>query len=1107
MNMGYTLGLDIGIASIGFGLINNENGEVLEAGVRLFSSADPSKNQDRRQNRGARRLNRRKVHRLERIRKLFERYKILPGDIQELTPYHLRVKGLREKLELTELYAALYNLAKHRGISYLEDVDVSELKGDNPLEKNIDLLKTLYPCQIQLDRYEKYGQVRGMIEFYNESGDVDYLVNIFPTSAYKSEAEAIIKKQMEYYSHLDEDFLTEYLNILQAKREYFVGPGNDKSRTDYGIYRTNGETLANLFDILVGKCTIYPEERRAAKCSYTAQVFDFLNDLNNLTVSGEKLTYEQKQDIHRELMSAKSVSLIKIIMKVTGCKKDDISGYRVDSKQKPEFHSLELYRKLKNHLLLKLGYDIDTLSRDEFDKMAEVLTLNTEYMQIIHQLKQNVSVLPEEVYAELAVFRKDQRGLFSKWHSLSSKAMKDIEQELWTTPYNQMQLFTQNGMFRQKDNQFKGLKYLPVNPILEEIYNPVVRGSIREAIKVINAILKKYGKLDTIVIEMPRETNEKEEKQKIEKQQKTNANQKKQAIEKAREEYAFGQEAYRRQSNLDLKLRLWYEQKQRCLYSGKTIKISDLVNNHHLFDIDHIIPKSISYDDSLTNKVLCYATENRQKGQTTPYKYFMCKSNAEWNYEQYKSYIMKELYNDGKGSLSRSKVEYLLFEEDLNKYEVRQKFINRNLNDTRYASKVILNSLQSFMKENYEGTKVAVVRGKFTAQLRRKWKIVKNREESHSHHAIDALVIASVPHLKLWTKEKNQVLSEIVVYDEQTGEVLNEDYDQLVYQEPFDRYFAHLEKVVDTCRYSYKVDRKSNRKVADATIYSTRTGVVKGTKGDKSFSIDPTSEEHYVVAKIKDIYEDEGAKRFMDHYKKDKTKFLMYHHDPKTFSILEQIMETYAEQKNPFYAYFLEHGPIRKYSKKNNGPEIRSIKYYDNRLGQHIELEAGKSATKKIVLQSLKPWRSDLYYNKKEQRYVIVGLKYADLCFQKGSHDYGISYEKYQQVLRREEVDLTIEEIQGLIEQNQQPQDYDFCFSLYKNDVIQWHEKGKVYQYRFLSRNNKNKIEVKPIDKAKYEKQLCKTLRKDIQKIEKVSVDYLGYQHVINREKLKLVVK
>ena len=56
--MGYTLGLDIGIASVGFGLIDNVDGKILESGVRLFSSADPDNNQTRRSSRQARRLNR-----------------------------------------------------------------------------------------------------------------------------------------------------------------------------------------------------------------------------------------------------------------------------------------------------------------------------------------------------------------------------------------------------------------------------------------------------------------------------------------------------------------------------------------------------------------------------------------------------------------------------------------------------------------------------------------------------------------------------------------------------------------------------------------------------------------------------------------------------------------------------------------------------------------------------------------------------------------------------------------------------------------------------------------------------------------------------------------
>lgn len=350
-------------------------------------------------------------------------------------------------------------------------------------------------------------------------------------------------------------------------------------------------------------------------------------------------------------------------------------------------------------------------------------------------------------------------------------------------------------------------------------------------------------------------------------------------------------------------------------------------------------------------------------------------------------------------------MELLLLEEDVNKYEVRQRFINRNLVDTRYASKVVLNTLQDFMKENYQDTTVAVVRGKFTSQLRRRWGIKKDRDESHAHHAIDALTIASVPHLSLWKGKENIFNEELFRIDEETGEILERDYDRLAYREPFKQFFYQLERVQENCRYSYKVDRKFNRQVADATIYSTRQGVVKQTKGDKSFVIDSESKEHYVVAKIKNIYDDKDAKRFIERYKKDKTQFLMYHYDSQTFAILEDVMKTYLDQKNPFQAYRLEHGPIRKYSKKGNGPEIRSIKYYDSKLGQHIELKQKNAQNKKVVLQSLNPWRTDIYYNKEEKRYIAAGLKYADLSYQKGSGNYGITVEKYQQILKTEKIE------------------------------------------------------------------------------------------------------
>ena len=210
--------------------------------------------------------------------------------------------------------------------------------------------------------------------------------------------------------------------------------------------------------------------------------------------------------------------------------------------------------------------------------------------------------------------------------------------------------------------------------------------------------------------------------------------------------------------------------------------------------------------------------------------------------------------------------------------------------------------------------------------------------------------------------------------------------------------------------------------------------------------------------------------------------------------------------------YREEHGPLQKYAKKGNGPEIRSVKYFDKKLGTHIELKQEHEKNRKVVLQSLNPWRSDIYYNKKENRYMVAGIKYADLSYQKGSGEYGISLQKYQQVLKSEKILLSLEELEAILNGESTDSNYEFCFSLYKNNLLQWtDEKDQVHQYRFLSRNlsNSNMIEVKPIEKSKYEKQALgmKTLKKGIHDFYKIEVDVLGYQYFIKREKLKLSFK
>lgn len=142
------------------------------------------------------------------------------------SPIILRVKGIDNKLEKDELYAALYNIAKHRGVSYLEDLE--EAKESDSVFKNIKHERYEYPCQIQMERYEKYGAYRGTIVRGDET-----FINTFTIGMYEKEARAILETQSKYYNEINESFIERYIQILKSKREYYIGPGNMLSRTKF----------------------------------------------------------------------------------------------------------------------------------------------------------------------------------------------------------------------------------------------------------------------------------------------------------------------------------------------------------------------------------------------------------------------------------------------------------------------------------------------------------------------------------------------------------------------------------------------------------------------------------------------------------------------------------------------------------------------------------------------------------------------------------------------------------------------------------------------------------------------------------------------------------
>lgn len=1126
------LGLDIGIGSVGVGILNKVTGEIIHKNACIFPAAQAENNVERRTNRQGRRLTRRKKHRRVRLNNLFEESGLITDFTNvsiNLNPYQLRVNGLTDELSNEELFIALKNMVKHRGISYLDDAsdDGNSSVGDYAqiVKENSKQLETKTPGQIQLERYQKYGQLRGDFTV-EEDGKKHRLINVFPTSAYRAEALRILQTQQEFNPQITDDFINSYLRILTGKRKYYHGPGNEKSRADYGRYTTKKDsedeyiTLDNIFGILIGKCTFYPEEFRAAKASYTAQEFNLLNDLNNLTVPTEtkKLNEEQKNQIITYVKNEKAMGpakLFKYIAKLLACDVADIKGYRIDKSDKPEIHTFEAYRKMKTLETI----DVEQMEREKLDKLAYVLTLNTEREGIQEAIEHEFAdgTFSQEQIDELVQFRKANSSIFGKgWHSFSVKLMMELIPELYATSEEQMTILNRLGKQKTTSSSNK-TKYIDEKQLTEEIYNPVVAKSVRQAIKIVNAAIKEYGDFDNIVIEMARETNEDDEKKAIQKIQKANKDEKDAAMLKAANQYNGKAElphsVFHGHKQLATKIRLWNQQGERCLYTGKTISIHDLINNPNQFEIDHILPLSITFDDSLANKVLVYATANQEKGQRTPYQALDSMDDA-WSFRELKAFVRESK------ALSNKKKEYLLTEEDISKFDVRKKFIERNLVDTRYASRVVLNALQEHFRTHKIDTKVSVVRGQFTSQLRRHWGIDKTRDTYH-HHAVDALIIAASSQLNLWKKQKNTLVSylEDQLLDIETGELISDDeYKESVFKAPYQHFVDTLKskEFEDSILFSYQVDSKFNRKISDATIYATRKA--KLDKEKKEYT--------YTLGKIKDIYvlgtktpSKTGFYKFLDLYKKDKSQFLMYQKDRKTWDeVIEKILEQYRPFKekdkngkevdfNPFEKYRIENEPIRKYSRKGNGPEIKSLKYYDNLLGRFVDITPSESKNP-VALLSLNPWRTDVYYNTETRKYEFLGIKYADLCFEKGG-SYGISKVKYNKIREKEGIGKNSE----------------FKFTLYKNDLIliKDTETNRQQVFRFWSRTGKDnpksfekhKIELKPYEKTRFEKgeelkvlgkvppssnRLQKNMQIENLSIYKVRTDVLGNQHIIKNE-------
>lgn len=171
-----------------------------------------------------------------------------------------------------------------------------------------------------------------------------------------------------------------------------------------------------------------------------------------------------------------------------------------------------------------------------------------------------------------------------------------------------------------------------------------------------------------------------------------------------------------------LRYKLWLEQKYRSPYTNEIIPLGKLFTP--AYQIEHIIPQSRYFDDSFSNKVICESEINQLKDNDLGYE-FIKKHHGEkiklsfgkiveiLSVDAYEAFV-KDNY-----SRNRGKMKKLLMED------IPDEFIERQLNDSRYISKVIMGLLSNIVREEDEddatSKNLIPCNGSITDRLKKDW--------------------------------------------------------------------------------------------------------------------------------------------------------------------------------------------------------------------------------------------------------------------------------------------------------------------------------------------------------------------------------------------------
>lgn len=310
------------------------------------------------------------------------------------------------------------------------------------------------------------------------------------------------------------------------------------------------------------------------------------------------------------------------------------------------------------------------------------------------------------------------------------------------------------------------------SPRTNAVKNPMAMRSLHEVRKVINNLIKegKIGPDTEVHIEYARALNNANMRAAINELQREQDKKHKQYAEEIRQLYKdeTGKDIEPTETDI-LKYQLWEEQGHICLYTGDKIGIADFIGAGPTYDIEHTIPRSAGGDSTQMNMTLCSGHYNRFTKKTklptelAEHESIMTriepwKERIEDLTKQIDRISTRGIWDKATKDARIRKRNRLKMERDYwqGKYErftmteVPEGFARRQGAGIGLISKYAALYLKSYFHDtnNPNHRQVFSIKGTVTSEFRKMWGIQdeyeKKSRDSHTHHCIDAIVIACI---------------------------------------------------------------------------------------------------------------------------------------------------------------------------------------------------------------------------------------------------------------------------------------------------------------------------------------------------------------------------